>query len=51
MDFSWDPKKAKENLTNLLLFVIHIYKENEETIHIISARKATSKERKDFDEL
>lgn len=31
-----------------LLFVVHIYKENENTIRIISARKATKKEKLDF---
>ena len=31
-----------------LLFVVHIYKENENTIRIISARKATKKEKIDF---
>ncbi len=34
-----------------LLFIVHIYKENKETIRIISARKATKKEQKDFEEL
>lgn len=34
-----------------LLFIIHIYKEDSETIRIISARKATKKEQKDFEEL
>lgn len=37
----------KENL----LFVVHLYKESTETIRIISARKATKKEKKDFEEL
>ncbi len=36
---------------NLLLFVVHLYKENDEVIHIISARKANTKERRDFEEL
>jgi uncharacterized DUF497 family protein len=31
-----------------LLFVVHIYKENESTIRIISSRKATKKEKLDF---
>ncbi len=34
-----------------LLFVVHIYKESDEIIHIISARKATNRERRDFEEL
>jgi len=92
MDFSWDPKKARENLkkhkvsfedaktvfydpsakitydpdhskdedryiligysrSSLLLFVVHVYKESDEIIHIISARKATNNERRDFEEL
>jgi uncharacterized DUF497 family protein len=34
-----------------LLFIIHIYKEGTETIRIISARKATKREQKDFEEL
>ena len=34
-----------------LLFVVHVYQDNEETIRIISARKATSNERKDFEEI
>lgn len=92
MDFSWNSKKAKENLkkhkvsfeeaktvfynssakitydpdhskdedryiligysqSSLLLFVVHVYKESDEIIHIISARKATNHERKDFEEL
>jgi len=37
--------------TNNLLFVIHVYKENEETIRIISARKATKKEKNDFENI
>lgn len=37
--------------THNLLFIIHIYKEDSETIRIISARKATKKEQKDFEEL
>lgn len=36
---------------NNLLFVVHIYKENESTIRIISARKATKKEKHDFESL
>ncbi len=36
---------------NNLLFIIHIYKEDAETIRIISARKATKREQKDFEEL
>lgn len=34
-----------------LLFVVHAYRENPDTVRIISARKATAKERKDFEEL
>lgn len=34
-----------------LLFVVHVYKEDDETIRIISARKATKKEKKDFEEI
>lgn len=36
---------------NNLLFVVHVYKETSETIRIISARKATKKEKRDFEEL
>ncbi len=36
---------------NNLLFVVHIYKENDSTIRIISARKATKKEKRDFENL
>lgn len=36
---------------NNLLFVVHVSKENESTIRIISARKATKKEKKDFENL
>jgi len=38
---------SKENL----LIVIHVYKEEKETIRIISARKATKKEKRDFEEI
>ena len=31
-----------------LLFIVHIYKEDKDTIRIISARKATKKEKNDF---
>ena len=34
-----------------LLFVVHIYREEDDTIRIISARKATKAERIDFEEL
>lgn len=34
-----------------LLFVVHAYKDSSEIIRIISARKATKKERKDFEEI
>lgn len=34
-----------------LLFVVHLYRENSETVRIISARKATAKERKDFENI
>ena len=34
-----------------LLFVVHVYREDAELIRIISARKATPKERKDFEEV
>mgnify|MGYP000855311782 CR=1 FL=1 len=34
-----------------LLFVVHLYKEKTDSIRIISARKATKKEKKDFQEL
>lgn len=34
-----------------LLFVVHIYKDNEDVIRIISARKATKKEKKDYSQL
>jgi uncharacterized DUF497 family protein len=34
-----------------LLFVVHVYKENSELIRIISARKATKHEKKDFEEI
>lgn len=32
-----------------LLFVVHVYKEKNETIRIIGARKATKSERRDFE--
>ena len=92
MNFSWDPRKAKENLKkhkisfeeavtvfydplakvaedpdhsqnedrylligysqkSHLLFVVHVYKEDDESVRIISARKATKNEKKDFEEL
>jgi uncharacterized DUF497 family protein len=92
MNFSWDPKKAKDNLKkhkisfeeavtvfydplakvaedpdhsqnedrylligysqkSHLLFVVHVYKEDDESVRIISARKATKNEKKDFEEL
>jgi uncharacterized DUF497 family protein len=34
-----------------LLFVIHVYAENENTVRIVSARKATKKEKHDFENL
>lgn len=34
-----------------LLFVVHIFKESEDSVRIISARKATKKEKKDFESL
>ncbi len=34
-----------------LLFVVHVYRNDSETIRIISARRATKKETKDFEEL
>jgi uncharacterized DUF497 family protein len=34
-----------------LLFVVHVYRDESENIRIISARKATKKEMKDFQEL
>ncbi len=34
-----------------LLFVVHIYFDEEDTVRIISARKATKREKKDFEEL
>ena len=34
-----------------LLFVVHLYQESTECVRIISARKATKKEQKDFQEL
>lgn len=36
---------------NNLLFVVHIYKESGGTIRIISARKATKKEKYDFENI
>ncbi len=92
MKFTWDPKKASENIKKHkvsfdeavtvfydplakitddpdhsndeerflmighsskqhLLMVIHVYREENETIRIISARKATKKEKKDFEEI
>lgn len=36
---------------NHLLFVVHVYKESAGTIRIISARKATKKEKSDFENL
>lgn len=34
-----------------LLFVVHVYQDVKEKIRLISARKATKKEKKDFEEL
>ena len=34
-----------------LLFVVHIFKDEENTIRIISARKATKKETRDYEKL
>lgn len=34
-----------------LLIVVHIYKEDDEKIRIVSARKATKREKKDFEEI
>lgn len=34
-----------------LLIVVHVYKEDDDTIRIISARIATKREKKDFEEL
>jgi uncharacterized DUF497 family protein len=34
-----------------LLFVVHIYKDEKNIIRIISARKATKKEKKDYEQL
>ena len=34
-----------------LLFVVHVYLEKQDTIRIISARKATKKEKRDYEEL
>ena len=34
-----------------LLFVVHLYKDEENVIRIISARKATKKEKKDYEQL
>ena len=34
-----------------LLMVIHVYREENEIIRIISARKATKKEQKDFQKI
>ncbi len=36
---------------NNLLFVVHVYKESENIIRIISARKATKKEKNDFENI
>lgn len=32
-----------------LLFVVHVYKQDDEVIRIVSARKATKKERQNFE--
>lgn len=34
-----------------LLFVVHVYREDLDKVRISSARKATARERKDFEEL
>lgn len=34
-----------------LLFVVHVYKEKKDSIRIISARKATKRETKDFENI
>ena len=36
---------------NQLLFVVHVYKESANTVRIISARKATKREKSDFENL
>lgn len=36
---------------NSLLFVVHVFLEEKDTIRIISARKATRKEKRDFEDL
>lgn len=36
---------------NNLLFVVHMYKESDKIIRIISARKATKNEKRDFENL
>jgi len=55
--FAYDPDHSEQedryilighSKKSNLLFVVHIYKENENTIRIISARKATKKEKIDF---
>ncbi len=37
--------------SNNLLFVVHVYKESADVIRIVSARKATKKEKSDFENL
>jgi uncharacterized DUF497 family protein len=36
---------------NNLLFVVHVYKESQNTIRIVTARKATKKEKHDFENI
>ncbi len=55
MDFSWDSQKAKANLKKHKVSFEEaktvFYDSSDEIIHTISARKATNKEKKDFEEL
>ena len=39
------------SLKSNLLFVVHVYQEDKDTIRIISARRATKRETKDFEDL
>ena len=49
--FDWDPEKNLGISNNSkVLVVCHCYRENDEVIRIISARKATTNEKKQYGE-
>ena len=50
--FEWDPKKAKKNLEihGISFDEVVVHTERFNSIRVISARKATQKERKQYEE-